>query len=456
MTTIEGPVTGGKQGWAFAGAMVDLASQGYVEEEFFVEGVATRYRPTGEIAADGRWSVEPVGTAPFKTRALVRRPIDAARFNGTVLVEWNNVSAGSEIAEAGEGNVIFEEGFAWVGVSAQRVGLHGFPEDPKGLLAWDPDRYGSLHIEGDDLSYSVYTEVAKAIASADRLRSPVDPLGGLEVRKVLSIGGSQSASRLATYINAIQPLERVFDGFIPFTWFGTGTSVDDPAIMNPAAGASAANVMRHQTRIREDLGVPVLVVNSECEASPYYPSRQPDTATFRYWEVAGAPHGPRLHMEKIVPKMMRDGLGAPGGGEFDASALSPVPWAPVLDAGIAHVHAWMNGGPPPPSNPPIEVDPDDPTKVRRDTDGNAIGGVRVPELAVALARHTANMTEAGAGGLMGQWTPFDDELIRLRYPTQDDYVAAFEAAAKEAVAAGVIRPSDADEAIARARATPIP
>ena len=455
MTTIEGPVTGGKNGWPFAGAMVDLASHGYVEEEFFVEGEATRYRAVGEFGSDGRWTAEPAGSAPFKTRALIRRPIDAARFNGTVLVEWNNVSAGSEIAEAGEGNVIFEEGFAWVGVSAQRVGVYGFPQDPKGLVAWDPDRYGSLHIEGDDLSYSVYTEVAKAIASADRVRTPVDPLGGLEVRKVLAIGGSQSAGRLVTYMNAIQPVEHVFDGFIPFTWFGGGASIDDPAILI-LSEPGGSRMVATQTRVRDDLGVPTLVVNSECEASPCYGSRQPDTDTFRYWEVAGSPHGPRLHMEKIVPKMVRDGLGAPGGGEFDASALSPVPWAPVLDAGIAHVHTWMNGGPPPPSQPPIEVDPADPSKVRRDADGNAIGGIRVPELAVPLARHTANMTEAGAGGLMGQWTPFDDELIKLRYPTQDDYVSAFEAAAKEAIAGGVLRPSDAEEAIGRARATPIP
>jgi hypothetical protein len=31
---------------------------------------------------------------PYKTRIVVRRPADAKRFNGTVLVEWDNVTNG--------------------------------------------------------------------------------------------------------------------------------------------------------------------------------------------------------------------------------------------------------------------------------------------------------------------------------------------------------------------------
>ena len=172
--TVAGPIVGGSHGWPFAAAMVDLVSKGYVEEEWFFAGTAPRYRPIGELGASGRWSVEQAGGAPFKTRALVRRPIDADRFNGTVLVEWDNVSAGYEIAEGGEGNVIFEEGFVWVGVTAQTVGIHGFPQNPQGLLAWDQERYGSLHID-DGLSYGVFSEVAKALGERT--------LGGLEARQ---------------------------------------------------------------------------------------------------------------------------------------------------------------------------------------------------------------------------------------------------------------------------------
>jgi len=454
VTSISGPVTGGIHGWPFAGASVDLAARGWVEEEYFIEGEAPRYRQMGELDPDGRWKIERVEGVPFKTRAIVRRPVDPTRFSGTVVVEWNNVSAGCEIAEAGEGNVIFEEGLVWVGVSAQRVGVHGFPQDPQGLLAWDPERYGTLHIEDDGLSFGVFSEVAKAVASPSRPRQPRDPLNGLEVRSLMAIGGSQSASRLVTYINAVQPLEEVFDGFIPFTWFGSRNGVDDRTIFNPAE-PSTRNIMRDPTRIRDDLGTPVLVVNSECEAGACFGVRQPDADLFRYWEVAGAPHGPRLHMEKIMVKMARNGLGSPGGGTFDPSVLSPVPWAPVLDAGIGHMHHWMNGGPPPPSQPVIEMKPGTPPTVKRDASGNAIGGIRVPELAVPLGRNIAEMVEAGAAGLMGQFFPFDDDVVKSMYPTQKDFESAFESAANDAVAAGVLRPSDAQEAVTRARATRI-
>src|SRR5262249_47724822 len=68
---------------------VDLASQGYVEEEYFFQGTATRYSTpplaTGGVVSSGH---------PYKTRMIVRRPTSAARFNGVVVVEWVNVTSG--------------------------------------------------------------------------------------------------------------------------------------------------------------------------------------------------------------------------------------------------------------------------------------------------------------------------------------------------------------------------
>ena len=65
-----------------------------------------------------------VGEARYRTRILVVRPGDPARFNGTVLLNWQNVSAGIE-GGAPAGRDL--RGYAWVGVSAQEVGLYGFP-----------------------------------------------------------------------------------------------------------------------------------------------------------------------------------------------------------------------------------------------------------------------------------------------------------------------------------------
>jgi hypothetical protein len=452
MTKLSGPISGGRHGWPYGATVVDLDDMGYVEEEYVASGVAARYRPVGDLGPDGLWQVEETVPAEFVTRVVVRRPVEASRFNGTLIVEWNNVSAGSDIFEAGDTPAVFAEGFAYAGVSAQTVGLHGFPSNLQGLLAWDPERYGALYIGDDALSYGVFSQVARALVDAD---SGARPLGDLIPTKLVAIGGSQSAGRLVTYINAIHPRDRLFDGFIPFTWFGGGSSIDSPAIYDPSNPASLASLTATPTRIRADLDAKVIVVNSECETLSCVPVRQPDTDDFRFWEVAGAPHGPRLHMERIVAKMEHDGMSSPGGGPIDPAALSPIPWAPVLDAAMLHMHGWLNGGPPPPAQPVIEVATDPPC-IRRDDDGNALGGVRVPEFSVARWRCVGAREESGPAGLMGSWSPLPESVVLERFGDREGYLAAFEKAVDEAVAAGILRGDDGVASLERARLTDFP
>jgi hypothetical protein len=158
--TIEGPLSGGSHGWAFGASWADPAAHGYVEEELAIAGTATTYRPIGELGFDGRWAVEPDGEVPFRTRVLVRRPVDPAAFSGTVFVVWGNVSSGFEMI-TWDTPEIYARGHVIVGVSVQTVALHGFDvEHPIGLTTWDPERYGHLHIPTDDASYDIFTQVA--------------------------------------------------------------------------------------------------------------------------------------------------------------------------------------------------------------------------------------------------------------------------------------------------------
>ena len=41
--TVTGPVSGGGRGRPFGGAMTDVATHGYREDELFLEGTATRF-----------------------------------------------------------------------------------------------------------------------------------------------------------------------------------------------------------------------------------------------------------------------------------------------------------------------------------------------------------------------------------------------------------------------------
>ena len=84
-------------GLAMSSVAEAVEKVGGIEEEWFFEGTASGFRLAGgasEYRADGRWSAESSSQAPFRTRLLVVRPGDPARFNGTVIVNWNNVSAG--------------------------------------------------------------------------------------------------------------------------------------------------------------------------------------------------------------------------------------------------------------------------------------------------------------------------------------------------------------------------
>jgi hypothetical protein len=173
--TVTGPVPAGPPGnqsndYVFTMSGMDLAGYGYVEEEYFIEGRARRYSTEGMVTG----SVIDGGHR-YRTRFVVRRPTDPARFNGTVVVEWNNVTAGYDIdidwLQVGEH--LMRRGYAWIGVSAQRVGVDH-------LTGWSPGRYGSLDvtvggtIEADALSYDIFSDVAEVV----RRPSGVDVLPG--------------------------------------------------------------------------------------------------------------------------------------------------------------------------------------------------------------------------------------------------------------------------------------
>src|SRR4051812_11718139 len=124
----------------------DLAPFGYTEQELFVSGTAS----------DGAGA-----TAPYTTRIVVTRPTSEKRFNGTVLLDWVNVTAQFENAvdtmEARE--MLLREGFAFVHVSAQKAGLCCTPLTPQ---VWDPVRYASINHPGDQYAADMFSQVAQA------------------------------------------------------------------------------------------------------------------------------------------------------------------------------------------------------------------------------------------------------------------------------------------------------
>ena len=236
------PVGDAAHGYPFLASDVDLAKAGYVEEEYLISGQANRYTITGTNTATVLSSGH-----PYSTRIVVRRPAAAAKFNGTVIAEWINVSNqwDQEVDWFQSHEHFLREGYVWVGVSAQRAGLHS----ATGLKLWSPTRYGALDvtaantINDDSLSYDIFSQAVKAVRSPAGL----DPLGPLAAPDyVIATGHSQSAGRLRTYANSIQPLSNILDATVLHGGGGAmrtdrrcRSSASTPRATSPAASATA-------------------------------------------------------------------------------------------------------------------------------------------------------------------------------------------------------------------------
>ena len=425
---LSGPIEGGKHGAPFAAPTLDLDEYGYQVEEYFLAGEAHAFRLAegAEHSADGLWRTEPEHeTTRYRTRLLVVRPTDPSRFNGTVIVHWQNVTAGYELGTVNGGEIL--RGYAWVGVSAQKIGVHGFPgPEAAGLEQWDPERYGSLEHPGDAYSYDIFTQAARAIGPK-RSRDQLDVMGGLDVERLVAAGASQSASRLRTYMNGVHAHEQVFDGYIPYIDFANPVP-----FQADQDGGTRRRGQRTPTKVRADLGVPVLVVNTETETMAYHQARQDETDSYRFWEVAGTAH-------VSVPR--DQAATAPG-----LDSPNWLSYVPVYHAAIRHMHNWLTEGEAPPILPVIEVDTAK-GGIQRDEHGNALGGIRLPDVEVPTAAHSGMGKRVEGGSrfafLYGRAVDFDDDKLAKLYPNAESYLGRYRKALEKAVAAGFVLEEEA-------------
>jgi hypothetical protein len=438
---VSGPVTGGNGVPVLPGnTAFDLASVGYTQSELFIEGTASAYASASPLTTDGRWTVAPSSQADFTTRVVVNRPIKRRDFNGTVVVEWLNVSGG---ADAGPDwihmhNELIREGYVWVGVSAQAVGLNAL----KGPQSGDPVRYASLTHPGDSYSYDMFSQAGQAIRD-----DAATILGGLRPRRVLAVGESQSAGRLVTYIDAVHPLVNVYDGFLVHSRGAGGAALSQAPLAVVATPAPSL--------IRDDLDVPVLVFNTENDAGALQ-ARQADSPTFRLWEAAGTAHfdhyglavgrtdtGERPSVAAWFDSMLHP-TNQPSPNFTCNSPINSGPQTFVLRAAIAHLDRWVARGTPPPRAPRFETISIQPLQYAVDANGNVLGGIRTPAVDAPVAK-LSGLGQSGVTfcGLFGTTVALSPEQLTALYRNHGGFVAAWSRATLRATAAGFLRPTDA-------------
>lgn len=498
-TVTEIPPTSGEHGYPYdavpppsgiSGApklnSVTLAEAGYTEQEFKMAGTTNVYRENGIWGSNGDWGISvSQSNVPYTTRLLVRYP-SAAKFNGTVVFEWTNVTTGGDQdpvwSEMGEEAV--RQGYAWVGVTAQKAGM----ED---LVRWDPTRYAGLGDSNDGQSYSIFTQAAEAVKA-----DSATLLGGLTPKKLIGTGDSQSAFRVDTYVNAFQPVTDAFNGFIAIGRAVTAAPLGNGLI---ATSPFPADIRTNNTAPFIQLNTQGDIVELDAAAA-----RQADNTDERTWELPGASHidahEAAYELETIarenptvpVPQCI---FGTPiedTGTVLDGvNQTNNMPLFYVEEGALMDMQKWLVNGTPAPKEPsqisttPVFFGLYDLVNSNKYGVGN--GGIRMPDTevptedysvlnfaktseeglnSIALFEELKGALEAAETGsisnnelrtaglclLSGYFTDLSSSTLKSLYPTTAGYATKIKKQVESEESAGFMSPDGAAEAIANAEA----
>ncbi|TAK86119.1 MAG: hypothetical protein EPO09_19905 [Aquabacterium sp.] len=445
---VPAPIAAGTYTWQAADSgrpvssrQAQLTADGYIEEEWRLRGQAQAYAKDGDWGDDGRWKLKLRGTTQaYDTRVLIRRPKDPARFNGIVLVEWLNTSLGFDIDGGwiATRDELLREGYAWAGVSAERASALS-------LKKANPQRYAQVNISDSDYSFDIYAHAASALRQS---ASQWGPASAPKV-KLLGMGYSKSASFLFTFMNAFQPVNKAFDGY-----YLRGAT---PA----AIQVNGWHINIVMPSVRRDLGVPLMQVQTEMEVGISWPlSKTKDTDMLRYWEIAAGTHLDQLMQDELLKSSQQDAhIPKP-----DCLGPSSPLQIELFDHAALHaLRTWITDGTPPPTVARLQRT--DIGFVKDDELGNPMGGLRLPDLDVPIARY--GVFNNGPRNFWSFWAtfacmsggsvkPFDADTLRARYPSDQAYYQAYKQAADKLLQAGFLRPAGHAQLLNAAQAVRLP
>jgi hypothetical protein len=444
--TFSGPITVGHIVEPLSAQPLDLSSYGYTEQEYFASGTAHAFRATS-TPSDGRWTIVPTTAASYRTRIIVRRPSDPARFSGTVVVEWLNESEGESSPDWDYLNpALTSAGDVWVGVSAQALGVNGgtpilgsIAGAGKGLVQQEPARYGTLHHPGDQYDLDIFDQIGLGLRST-RLRV----FGPLHPRHIVAVGESQSAYYLTTFADTLQPLSDTFDGLFIHSRGGNGAPLDGASITSASSGPT-------NLWIRTDLDVPVFMFETQTDLIflGYAAAQQPNTSRIRTWEVAGTSHADSYLVGSA--STAANVLGC-------TQQINTGPQHVVVQAAFTAFVRWVVHGTPPPSPSRFRLKSTHPAALALDRYGNVIGGVRTPAVDVPVST-LSGAAPAGAStlcSLFGSTTSFSPEMLENIYGSKAHYLALYTTALNRAVTRGYILPADKSMLVAQAKQVQFP
>lgn len=355
------------------------------------------------------------GTAngkPYKTRLVIRRPSDNAKFTGLVLAE--------SMHPAGNAH-----GFEYTSIylmDAGHIAAEILTSGPAQLLNTNRERYADLTMSNDQVN-EILAQVGALI------RSPQGPLAGLTVRKMVLFGTSASSFVLTTYLPAhmvyrTPDMKHVYDGFMPTSNGAVIQAVDVPLIQLP----------------------------TQHEYENIATNRQDGDAAgdqYRNFEFAGIGHLDSRNNTKRLPQ------------SACVNPLSQFPLEAYYSVGLYHLLRWVDQGILPPKADRVLIDRNrnnDGSLMALDERGNAKGGIRNPYVDVPVMKYTARNTAAPVNGnaqlcgLSVYQTPIAKAELKKMYGSKANYVKKVDARLKELEKAGWSLPVYHDLILADAKA----
>ena len=453
---VELPVTATNRPFLGAGQAlqpVNLAARGYQESEFLVSGLASVYDWSGP-GPDAKPVARPV-PVPYTTRLLLRRPVDPKRFSGRVIVELLSAAGGYDTAPLWglSSEHFLRHGDAWVGLTVKSAAAET-------LRRFDPVRYAPLSFamtqQPDCRTDPANTEnglawdITAQVGALLRSSSKENPLVSFDVRRLVAGGYAQGGAYVVGYVNAVHDSLRLGSGLPVYDAYVDAAGALGAAPIN-ACTPPLPNDDPRKLVFRRDAPVVTLMTQSDVGRTLWMRRADSDADgdVYRLYEIAGAAHvGPFA-------------AGQPSAGDLKIAGVDPADLVPAcagpsssFAVGAAVNAIWMQLDDllvrSLPMSLATRVELDAAGQPRLDAQGNALGGLRLPQIDLPLAAYGAsNKASAdsprsqGLCALSGSMRAFDAAQLKSLYGSRAGYLKRFNAAVDAAVAARGLEAADA-------------
>lgn len=373
---------------------VDLAVRGYIESEVAVRGHID-------------------GVQSWATRLLVRRPLDARKFSGRVIVELLDASMQHESAPVWgfSWEHFLRRGDAWVGVTTS-------PAVVNALRKFNAARYASLSLvagaggcadvqQGGAAAQEVMAQVGALLRSS----SKENPLQGLNLQRLIAAGYSSGGDQITSFAATAHRMLRLGDGGPIFDGY---LNISGVAAVSPACAASLPR------------GVPFVSVMTEADIARVPDRARGDAQTdgLRVHEIAGAEGArPLPASAPVAADLATAGIAVP------AAAVCR---EPLMDQTLVHAlnAIWQQLDDLIVLKQPMTILP----PIETGSEGNRLGGWRLPQVDLPLAGLVPGRPQGTPGAprvcsaATGSMPRFDAATLKQLYRDRNEYLRRFNAA----------------------------